>query len=388
MKNIFKYLFAAVATLVFLAACNKVDDLPKYGNGSAVVLSASTTAIAAAPADSLNNVLTLNWTNPKYAQDSSLYKFILEIDSSGRNFSKKFSQTFTNKYSVTMTAKELNEILLGLGFTYNTQYTIDVRVISSYGNNIEQYTSNTIQLQVTPYKVPPKVGLPASGNLWVNGGALPWNWTGAPPEPESKMSRIDNETWGGVYYLNNDNQFLVLGANGGASPYDEKYAVPDNTVGGITSGGTFGYYPPGTGGDNFRSPANGGGWYKMIMSFQTGMFTITDFGSNALPQELYILGDATTGGWNNAPPAAQKFTRLNSSEYEITIHLDPGKLYKFISSFGNWQPQFGGTSATGGNLGANYGGGSDPDAIPTPATAGDYKINVNFLLNTYTVTPL
>ena len=124
------------------------------------------------------------------------------------------------------------------------------------------------------------------------------------------------------------------------------------------------------------------------MSFQTGTFTINSFGSNAMAQELYILGDGTTGGWNNAPPAAQKFARLNNCEYVLTIAFVPGKYYKFISSFGNWQPQFGGNSATGGTLGANYGGGSDPDAIPTPALAGNYKITVNFLLNTYTVVKL
>jgi starch-binding outer membrane protein SusE/F len=51
-----------------------------------------------------------------------------------------------------------------------------------------------------------------------------------------------------------------------------------------------------------------------------------------------------------------------------------------LSISGQWQPQFGGSSATGG--------GNDPDAIPTPAIAGNYKINVNFHKNKYTVTKL
>ena len=387
MKHILK-LFIAVAAIVFYSACNKVDNLPFYGNGNAVVLSSSVSTIAAAVADSNNNVVTFSWTNPNYAQDSSLYKFVIEIDSTGRNFAKEATKTVTGTFSASMTAKELNNILLGFGFISNTAYVVDVRVTSSYGNNNELYKSNTIVLNVTPYKIPPKVALPTGGKLWANGGALPWSWTGAPPTPESEFYRIDNETWGGVFSLSNDNQFLVLSQNGGTNPYDKKYAVPDNTVPGITSAGIFGFYPPGTSGDNFKSPASGGGWYKMIMSFQTGTFTINSFGSNAMAQELYILGDGTTGGWNNAPPAAQKFARLNNCEYVITIAFVPGKYYKFISSFGNWQPQFGGNSATGGTLGANYGGGSDPDAIPTPALAGNYKITVNFLLNTYTVVKL
>jgi hypothetical protein len=84
---------------------------------------------------------------------------------------------------------------------------------------------------------------------------------------------------------------------------------------------------------------------------------------------------------------AQKFTRLNSSVYEITMSFVPGKAYKFLGLSGNWQPQFGGSSATGGTLGANYGTGNDPDAVPTPATAGTYKVRVNFFANTYTVAP-
>jgi hypothetical protein len=74
--------------------------------------------------------------------------------------------------------------------------------------------------------------------------------------------------------------------------------------------------------------------------------------------------------------------------FEITITLAPGKFYKFLSSPGNWQPQFGGSSATGGNLGGNYGGGGDPDAVPTPAVAGSYKITVNFITGKYTVVKL
>ena len=127
------------------------------------------------------------------------------------------------------------------------------------------------------------------------------------------------------------------------------------------------------------------GWYKIILDFQSGKYTATSI-VNPLSQELYITGDATAGGWVNNPPANQKFARLNSTVYEITIAFVPGKFYKFLSSSGNWQPQFGGSSATGGDLGANYGGGSDPAAVPTPATAGDYKVTVNFASDKYSVT--
>ncbi|MBC7936739.1 MAG: SusE domain-containing protein [Rhizobacter sp.] len=382
MKKIFNICLVA---LLALASCDKVDDLPSYGEGTASVLTASAISVAPVPADSSNTVLRLNWTYSGHSTDSSNIKYTIEIDSVTKNFSNPFRRVVMGALTDTFTAKQLNSYLLDRGFAFNVPVSMEARLISSYANNNERIISNTLAISMTPYKVPPRVGLPAGSRLWANGAALPWSWTGAPPV-ESEFSRMNNETWGGIFDFSANNQFLVLSQNGGTDPYDKKYAVPSNQVPGISTSGSFGFYPPGTGGDNFVAPGSGG-WYKMIMDFQTGTFTISSFGSNALPQELYILGDATAGGWNNAPPPAQKFTRINSAEFEITVALAGSGAYKFISSYGNWQPQFGGNAATGGTLGANYGGGSDPDAVPAQ-TAGNYKINVNFLTNKYTVTRL
>ena len=101
--------------------------------------------------------------------------------------------------------------------------------------------------------------------------------------------------------------------------------------------------------------------------------------------ELYITGDGTPSGWTNAPPATQQATKISNTEYTITMNFSPGAYYKFLSEIGAWQPQYGGSSATGGDLGYNMGGGSDPDAIPTPAEAGTYKVTLNFKTGKYTV---
>jgi hypothetical protein len=384
MKKIFNILSFAAA-LTVLASCDKVDDLPFYEEGSTPALTASAAAIAPLPADSNNVVLTFNWTYPNHSTDSTNHKYVLEIDSVGKNFANPLRTTVQAGLSTTFTAKAINNFLLGKSYAFNVPVSMQARVISSFLNNNDQKVSNILPLQMTPYKIPPKVGLPVGNRLWANGGALPWSWTGAPPSPQSELARLDNETWGGVFSLNANDQFLILSQNGGSNPYDKKYAVANNNLPTITQGGSFGFYPPGTGGDNFKSPATTG-WYKFIMNFQAGTFSISSFGNNALPQNLFITGDATTGGWVNNPPLAQQFTRVNSSVYEITIAFVPGKAYKFLSSSGSWQPQFGGNNAAGGTLGANYGGGGDPDAVPTPATAGNYKIVVNFLTGVYTVT--
>jgi len=154
MKNIRKYLSLAAGLVLILSACTKVADLPYYENGNAVTLTANKTAVTATPADSLNQVITFSWTNPDYKQDSSLYKFVLEIDSTGRNFAKKAMKIVTGVAGTSLTGKELNNILLNYGFALGTPYDLDIRVISSYGNNNESYTSNVLKVRVTPYNDP------------------------------------------------------------------------------------------------------------------------------------------------------------------------------------------------------------------------------------------
>jgi len=89
MKYINQLLLLSVLVMFVMTSCDKVDDLSYYNNGKPITLSASSSSIAPAPADSTNNVVTFSWSSPEYATDTSTYKFILEIDSAGRNFSKK-----------------------------------------------------------------------------------------------------------------------------------------------------------------------------------------------------------------------------------------------------------------------------------------------------------
>lgn len=102
--------------------------------------------------------------------------------------------------------------------------------------------------------------------------------------------------------------------------------------------------------------------------------------------DLWITGDATPDGWTNAPSEAQKFgwDPVNK-KLVITMAFESGKQYKFLTKHGQWHPQYGGTPATGGTLKVNPGDGSDPDGIPTPPEAGNYKLSVDLDEMTLTV---
>jgi hypothetical protein len=368
----FSKLILAGCIIALFASCDKVKDNTVYANGSAVTLSSSTASVAALPADSLNTVISFNWTNPGYATDSSNYKFILEIDSTGRNFSKAVSKTIMAAYTTSFTGKELNNILLGFGFKFNIAYDIDVRVISSYGNNNERYYSNVVKIRATPYKVPPKVTLPINAKLYLVGSASQGGWTNPVPVPTQEFAMLDSTTYSGVFNLNGGSEYLILPENGS---WSNKYSVADNSVPGLSAGGDFGYNLN----DNFPGPATSG-MYQITLDFQAGKFTCKPYNGPSLPNNLYIVGDATPGGWTNPVPVpSQQLTRKNSVQFEITLPITGGNQYLLLPVNGSWSNKYSVPNNTlpgladGGYFGYNYN-----DNFPAPALSGNYKLEVNF----------
>jgi hypothetical protein len=369
----------AAMLLLMAVACEKAADLPLYSDGKEPVLTASATAIAPTPADSNNVALTLSWTSPEYSTDSLKYKYIVQVDSAGRNFSKAISREMSGSRSLQMTAKELNTIMLNYGFLFNKAYDLDMRVISSYANNNEKRLSNTVRIRATTYKVPPKVALPTSGKLFIVGDATQGGWNNPVPVPSQELNRIDETTFGGIFQLNGGKQYLLLPSNG---DWSNKYSVASNTVPGLAAGGNFGFNLS----DNFPGPANSG-LYKMLMDFQTGMFTVTAFTQqHGLPDNLFIVGDATPGSWNNPVPVpSQRFTRVNATRFELTLALTAGRKFLFLPENGSWGKKFG--AADDQAPGIKSGGALKPEGsdMPSPDVSGNYKITVDFMNNTYSI---
>jgi hypothetical protein len=380
MKSFSKFMLL-IGAVGFFTACNKadnltkVDPLPVYQSGVSPVLTGSVTTIAAIPADSNKNAVTFSWTNPKYASDSATYKYVVELDSTGRGFAKSVKRVISGALNTTFTAKEINTILLGFGFAYNTAYDVDVRVTSSYANNNEAYKSNTLKLRMTPYVIPPKVVPPTSGHLFLVGDASQGGWNNPVPVPSQEFSKIDSVTYGGIFNIVGGKQYLALPVNG---DWSHKFSVNDNTIAGLAAGGDFGYDFP----QNFPGPA-ASGWYRIILDFQSGKFTVTPF-TGTLPTNLFIVGDATAGGWNNPVPVpSQQLVRLNSSAFELTLPIVGGKQYLLLPVNGDWSHKYSVNDNSIAGLAAGGDFGYDlPQNFPGPATSATYKISVNFALGT------
>lgn len=363
----------------FLTACKKFDTLPFYSNGAAPVLTSSVTTIVPTPADSAKTVLTLTWTNPKYATDSAHQKFVVEMDSSGRNFSHAVSFEVDGPLMVAFTGSSLNNVLANFGFVAGKPFNVDIRVKSSYANNNEQYKSNVVTVTMTPFLVPITLTPSSSSDLVLDisnatGNAISFNW---------------NASKYGDNVINYALQVDTVGGNF-ASPQIFKYGTALNATlvqndlntaainAGVIGGSTKNV--------EFRIVSYLGTSYTNPLVYSNAVnVKLTTF--VPVPANLYIVGDATPGGWNNpVPTPSQQFTKVDAVSFSITIGLTAGKSYLFLPVNGDWGHKYGGASATGGTLLTD---GAVPGSnTPAPATTGVYQIVVNFQTNTYTVTQI
>jgi hypothetical protein len=377
MKHISKLLFAIILITAF-SACKKIADLPHYANGATPTLSASTTTIAPTAADSSKTVLTLSWSNPKYATDSSHQKFMVEMDSAGRNFTHHVSFEVDGPLNVSFTGNQLNDILANFGFAPGSPFSVDIRVTSSYANNNEQYKSNVVTVTMTPYLVP-IVLTPSSTSPIVldvsnaTSNAISFNWNASGYGNNTISYALQLDTAGDNF------------AHPQVIKYDQKLTssilVNDLNSMAIAAGVSGGS----TKNVEFRIVSYLGSTYATpLVNSSAVSISITTF--TPIPPTLYIVGDATPGGWNNPVPLpSQQFTRLDAVSYGIVVNLTAGKSYLLLPVNGDWTHKYGGASATGGALLAdNAVPGSN---TPAPATSGNYQIVVNFQTGTYTVTP-
>jgi hypothetical protein len=377
MKQFINKLMLAMGVIFLISSCHKVADLPYYNNGEAVALTASKTTIAVTAADSANNVVDFTWTSPKYATDTSTYKFVIEIDSANRNFSKKVTRTVSGSRSTSFTGKQLNTILADLGFAPNQQYGLDVRVTSSYANNNEQLKSNVIKLIITPYLIPITL-VPSSTAPVVlqvsnaSNTAISFNWNASPYGSGVIKYSIQFDTAGGTFANPQTRKVQTAYSTSFTVSDLNSMAIAAGVIGGSTKNLVF------------RVVSYSGDYVAPLAFSNNVPISVTTF--TPVPSTLYIVGDATAGGWTNPVPVpSQQFSRINAVSYGIVINLTAGKSYLFLPLNGDWNHKYGGSSATGGALLAD---GAVPGSnTPAPAASGTYQIVVNFQTGTYTVTP-
>jgi hypothetical protein len=105
--------------------------------------------------------------------------------------------------------------------------------------------------------------------------------------------------------------------------------------------------------------------------------------------ELYLVGSATPGGWNNpVPTPSQKFNKTSPTTFDITISISGANSYLFLPVNGSWDHKYGGL----GSNNANNPNGDDfkPEGgdLLAPTVSGNYKIEVDFQKGKFKLTKL
>jgi hypothetical protein len=281
----FKKIIAPALILLFFTACKKNEDNITYsGGGTPPVLSATipdNDVLVLSPADSSAPAVTFSWTNPAYTFSNGIsslnVNYTLEIDTVGSNFTnpKLVQITIASALSTSFTVGELNNELFGfLALKTGVAHHIAMRLESFLNEGSVPLFSNTLTYTITPYAIPPAVAPPASGELFLTGGATPDSWmvggdAGSVTTPVNQQFTLVPGSNGLIFTitvpLTGGQQFLVVPV---AGDWTNKYATADASS--PVTGDTFGYNAA----NNFNGPTTSG-TYTITFNFQTGKYTIT-----------------------------------------------------------------------------------------------------------------
>lgn len=277
MKYLSRILFLAFAATISLVGCKKDENQIYYTGGTAPVLNSSVTtgtSMTLTEGDKDLTALKLWWTNPNYVFTTGVSSqdvtYSIEIDTTGSNFSNpnKAEVAIAADLSKEITVGDLNNYLVvKMKLKAGVNHDVEVRVKSSLNGAAALY-SNVFKYTVMPYAIV-KVPLPAGGDLFLVGDATPGGWSNPVPVPTQQFTKIDATTYEITVALTGGGKhYLLLPENGS---WSKKYAVPDNTLSGLETGGDFLLYS--SGGQDIPGPTLNGN-YKITVDFQEGKFKV------------------------------------------------------------------------------------------------------------------
>jgi hypothetical protein len=374
MKRIF-LIFMVIAGLSFTYSCSKQEKDPVL-NLSQSTKPAFTNPVAPAvfvleQANADLELTNFQWSPAVYTlTELESTKYILQMDVIDNTFSDPVTLQSSEATSFSISVAAMNQKLLGLDLTAGVAQDIYFRIISFIVDQAgsESLTSDVLTVTVTPYTdevvVKPIYLLgDATDAGWDNSIALEMSYSGG-----STFSIVTNLQAG---------KFLKFISKRGA--WAPQWGTDAN---GTAEGGNLVYRPDEVTADPpaIPSPATAGE-YKITVDTANLTYTV---GSPS--PELFMLGDGCSAGWNNGSALPMNGT---AGVYSLTVELLGTGYIKFITTLGQWAPMYGtdaSGTATGGILVYRPDEATaDPAAIPVPATAGTYTVNVNTNDLTYTI---
>lgn len=330
MKNILKTA-AICASLVWLVGCEKDEEKATMNANARVESNISASTLVLDKTQSNTTALTVSWeTKDLGVQLAPVYTVEFENIATGK--SKPLS---AERSPFTLTVKELNEYLVGLGL--KTGVATDVRVLVRAALSDQRSLVATKTLKVTPYFDEIK-----ASEWGVVGSATPNGWNG----PDIKMW---NSTDGNLV------AYATLSAG--------KIKFRKNNDWGVNLGGSNGTLS--SGGADIAVAA---GTYKITINVSKNTYTI----------ETYSWGIIGSGarGWGDNDDVAMTYEGSTNSWVVKNIALDGEIKFRLNHS---WGTNFGADSTD--NPAAALEGDIKSGGNNIKVPAGTYNVSFSFDAN-------
>ena len=330
MKNILKTA-AICASLVWLVGCEKDEEKATMNANARVESNISASTLVLDKTQSNTTALTVSWeTKDLGVQLAPVYTVEFENIATG-----KIKPLSAERSPFTLTVKELNEYLVGLGL--KTGVATDVRVLVRAALSDQRSLVATKTLKVTPYFDEIK-----SSEWGVVGSATPNGWNG----PDIKMW---NSTDGNLV------AYATLSAG--------EIKFRKNNDWGVNLGGSNGTLS--SGGSNIAVTA---GTYKITINVSKNTYSI----------ETYSWGIIGSGarGWGDNDDVAMTYEGSTNSWVVKNIALDGEIKFRLNHS---WGTNFGADSTD--NPAAALEGDIKSGGNNIKVTAGTYNVSFSFDAN-------
>jgi hypothetical protein len=325
-----KFLAFSCLAVMVLASCKKDEVKTVAGNGSASVLTASTTTPTLNKATLTATAITLTGGTQSYGYSAAV-TYVFQLAVAGTNFAKPVEASVSvGALSKSYTVQDFNNLLLSMNLPFTSASKIEVRLKASLSATSGIAYSNVVTVTATPF--------PLIAYIYVPGAYQGWN----PATADSLQSATGNGVYTGIInYTAGNLDFKVTPKKA----WDVAY--------GSSGTGTIS-----TSGGNISAPA--AGQYQVTVDLNANTITM-------VPAAAYfsVIGDATANGWGT--DTDMKYNN-GTNIWEITVPLSSTGQFKVRKNH-DWGISYGipKTGANGSTLAS-----SDDDNIPVSAT-GTYK---------------
>ena len=309
MKTIYN-LMLIVLSILMLGACKKDEmELDKGSTPLKLEISEETVVLSQFVED--KEAVKFSWGAGSNQGTGAAISYLFEMDLKDNNFAGGIKKNIgkTDSHFISYTNKELNDSLKtvwNIPVDDEKTYTFEARVTAVVADpSVETQISNVVVFDVQPYKY-------RTLRLYLIGDATPGGWN----IEQATLMTMDAEnkdvfTWEGTL-SNKSFRFICQNTSGTWWPGYVK--DPDNEG----KAKYFATEPAGE--DDVKFIINAPGIYRITINTSTLDVVIDPIDVEEPEPELYLIGGATTGGWD--VPQATKMNYIEDSqsfEWEGTL---------------------------------------------------------------------